>query len=822
MFMKVVIVGGVAGGASAAARLRRLDENAEIIVFERGGHVSFANCGLPYYIGGVIEERDKLLLQTPQKFYNRFRVDVRVKSEVIKIDREQKEVLVKDLNTGKEYRENYDKLVLSPGAEPLKPTIPGIDGERIFTLRSLEDTDKIKEYIDTHKPQSAVVVGGGFIGLEMVENLRHLGLRVSLVELADQVMPPLDVEMTAYINEKLLMNNVALYLKDGVKSLSHSEKTTTVYLQSGKKLECDLVISAMGIRPEGKLAKEAGLEVSDRGAIVVNSSLQTSDPDIYAVGDAIQVEDFVTGEKTVIPLASPANKQGRMVADHICGNEIQYEGSLGTAVAKIFDMTVASTGANEKALKRKGVKYIASHTHSGSHAGYYPGAIDMAIKILFSPDDGKLLGAQAVGYKGVDKRIDVLATVIRMGGTVHDLIKLELAYAPPYSSAKDPVNMAGYVAENILKGRVKNIQWHELQDLLSEDTCILDVRDPDEVECGKIPGSINIPLNDLRERVNELPQDKKIVVYCKVGLRAYIACRILAQKGFENVYNLSGGYKTYQAARMINPQELQAGNPSCDEVAAASEKEIFEAKESRRVQLNACGLQCPGPIVQVKKQMQAMNPGDILEVVATDPAFGRDIQSWCNTTGNILLAVQSNEGKVTAKIQKGKDNNAPVCEVTAKGDEKTMVVFSGDLDKAIASFIIANGAAATGKKVTMFFTFWGLNILRKPDGPAVKKGFIEKMFGMMMPKGAPQLTLSKMNMGGLGSKMMKWVMNKKNVDSLEKLIQTAQEQGVKMIACQMSMDVMGIKKEELIDGVEIGGVATYLDSAERSNLNLFI
>jgi len=820
--MKIVIVGGVAGGASAAARLRRLDENAEITIFERGDHVSFANCGLPYYIGGVIEERDKLLLQTPQKFYNRFRVKVRVKNEIVKIDREQKEVVVKDLKTGKEYKENYDKLILSPGAEPLKPAIPGIDGERIFTLRSLEDTDKIKNYLDTHKPQSAVVIGGGFIGLEMVENLHHLGLRVSLVELANQVMSPLDMEMAACINEKLLLNNVALYLEDGVKSLSHSEKVTTVHLQSGKKLECELVISSMGIYPESKLAKEAGLEISNKGAIVVNSALQTSDPDIYAVGDAIQVENFITGEKTVIPLASPANKQGRMVADHICGNEIQYEGSLGTAVAKIFDMTVASTGANEKILKRKGIKYIASHTHSGSHAGYYPGAIDMAIKILFSPDDGKLLGAQAVGYKGVDKRIDVFATVIRMGGTVNDLTKLELAYAPPYSSAKDPVNMAGYVAENILKGRVKSIQWHEVEDLPSEKACILDVRDPDEVECGKIPGSINIPLNDLRERVDELPQDKKIVVYCKVGLRAYIACRILAQKGFQNVYNLSGGYQTYQAARMINPRELQVVNSSCGEIAAASEEDIFEEKESRRLQLDACGLQCPGPIVQVKKQMQAMKSGDILEVVATDPAFGRDIQSWCNTTGNTLQVVQSNEGKITAKIQKGTDNNAPVCKVTAKGNEKTMVVFSGDLDKAMASFIIANGAAATGKKVTMFFTFWGLNILRKPAGPAVKKGFIEKMFGMMMPKGTPQLTLSKMNMGGLGSKMMKWVMNKKNVDSLEKLIQTVQEQGVKMIACQMSMDVMGIKKEELIDGVEIGGVATYLDSAERSNLNLFI
>lgn len=547
---KVVIVGGVAGGASAAARLRRLDEDMEIILFERGEHISYANCGLPYYIGGVIKDKEDLLVQTPEGMRQRFNIDIRVNSEVLDIDVEKKQVKVRDRVTGESYFESYHKLILSPGAEPVRPPIPGIDGENIFTLRNVRNTFDIEDYIVNNDCKNAVVVGGGFIGLEMAENLCHRGLKVTIVEMADQVMAPLDYEMAAIIHKYLKTKDIELVLRDGVKAFVKEEERTLVELQSGKKLETDLVILAIGVRPETTLAKKAGLELGETGGIKVNKHLQTSNPHIYAVGDAVEIVDFINGSPALIPLAGPANKQGRIAANHICGIEDTYKATQGTSIVKVFDLTAAVTGNNEKTLKKFNIPYVCVHIHSPSHASYYPGATEMVVKLLFSPEDGQLLGAQIVGYKGVDKRIDVLATAIRGKMTVYDLQELELAYAPPYSSAKDPVNMAGYVASNTLMGHHPIIQWYELQGLDKESTLILDTRTREEYRMGAIPGSVNIPLDELRQNLDKIEdyKDKDVIVYCRSGQRSYMATRILMQNGFSKVGNLSGGYLTWSIA----------------------------------------------------------------------------------------------------------------------------------------------------------------------------------------------------------------------------------------------------------------------------------
>ncbi|MGF7060167.1 DsrE/DsrF/DrsH-like family protein [Brassicibacter mesophilus] len=833
MANKILIIGGVAGGASTAARLRRVDESSEIIMFEKGDYISFANCGLPYYIGETIEERDALLLQTPEAMKARFNIDVRVKNEVLKIDKDKKEVEVKDHGTGNIYTESYDYLVLSPGSNPLTPPIPGIDSPNIFTLWNIPDTDKIKDYVDNKKPKRAAVIGGGFIGIEMAENLHDRGLDVSIVEMADQVMAPIDFEMAQMVHQHLKSKGVHLHLKDGVKGFEYKNGVTTVTLQSGETIDADIVLLSIGVRPQSKLAKDAGLEINQRGGIIVDDTMKTSDDSIYALGDAIEVTDFMNNLKTMIPLAGPANKQGRIVANILAGRKEIYKGTQGTSIAKVFDLTVASTGHNEKILKRNnleyGKDYKVSIIHSKSHAGYYPGAIPMAIKLIFT-SEGKILGAQIVGYDGVDKRIDVIATVIRFGGTVYDLKELELAYAPPFSSAKDPVNMAGFTAENILNGDMDVIHWHEMDKLDKDNTIIVDVREPIEREMGYIEGSVNIPVNQLRNRMSELDKNKLIVIYCAVGLRGYIAARILMQNGFTNVKNLSGGYTTYSCVFCQDDSDAsKCGGVTCDPntnfTDSGETEEVDEiVKDGETIKLNACGLSCPGPITQVYERMKMLNDGDILEVTATDPGFMNDIKTWCVRTGNTLLKTEKREKSFAAFIKKGTqkktlDNSA----VIAQGkDDKSMVVFSGDLDKAIASFIIANGAAAMGRKVTMFFTFWGLNILRKPEKVDVKKGFMDKMFGMMMPRGSKKLGLSKMNMGGMGAKMIRKVMNDKNISSLEDLIQQAIKSGIRIVACTMSMDVMGITKEELIDGIEYGGVAAYLGAAEESDVNLFI
>ena len=821
---KVIIVGGVAGGATTAARLRRLDESAEIVIFERGKYISYANCGLPYYIGGKITERDKLFVQTPQSFSKRFNIDVRVENEVTRVLREQKKVEVRNLKSGKSYKESYDKLVLSPGAEPVKPPLPGIHMENIFTLRNVHDTDRIKEYIDAKRPTRAVIVGAGFIGLEMAENLHRLGIFVTIVEMAEQVMTPLDFEMAAEVHQHLKTKNVEFYLKDAIASFSEENGKIVSHLESGKDITSDMVILSIGVRPESSLAKEAGLELGERGGIVVNEHLQTSDPDIYAVGDAIVFENPVIGKPMITYLAGPANKQGRICADNIAGaNTRIYSGTVGTAIAKVFDITVASTGVSEKTLAQHAIPYISSITHSTSHAGYYPDALPMSVKILFAPETGKLYGAQIIGYQGVDKRIDILATILKQKGTVYDLEEVEHGYAPPYASAKDPVNIAGFVAENILKGLMKIVHWPAVLSKDDNEFYIVDVRTPEEYALGTIEGAVNIPLDEVRTRLKELPRDRKILVFCGVGLRAYLAIRTLSQSGFEDVYNLSGGYKTYsfitqkQSNEDIFARDIIGKD---DDIYQASALGEAARGSARVVEVDACGLQCPGPIIRLKKEIDAILPGERLLETATDPGFKHDVEAWCRMTGNKLLSLSEEGGKITALMEKGGGTADRV--VFQDGEKATLVVFSDDFDRALASLVIANGAASAGKKVSMFFTFWGLNLLKKRGSVRVKKDFMGRMFSTMLPKNSKDLKLSKLNMLGLGPKLMRSRMKSLNIDSLEEMFQAVIENGVELIACQMSMDVMGVKREELIDGVVVGGVATYLGEANESRVNLFI
>lgn len=814
--MNYLIIGGVAGGATVAARLRRMDEKANIILFERGKYVSYANCGLPYYIGDTINNREKLFVQTAKGFTDRFRIDIRTEQEVTAIRPDKKEVEIKNLSTGETYTETYDKLVLSPGAEPLRPGIEGIGSKKIFTLRNVPDTDTIKNYVNTENPKRAIVVGGGFIGLEMAENLYDLGIQVDVVEMANQVMAPLDFSMAAIVHRQLTDKGVGLHLEDGVSRFEEKDGGVTVHLRSGKQIATDMVLLSIGVRPETKLAKDAGLAIGERGGIAVNDYMQTSDADIYALGDAVEVRHLVTGQPALIPLAGPANKQGRIVADNIVfGNKKKYPGSIGTSIAKVFDLTVAAAGANAKLLQQNNIPYISSYTHGASHAGYYPGAVPLSIKILFAPENGKLLGAQIVGFNGVDKRIEMLAQVIQRGGTVHDLAELEHAYAPPYSSAKDPVNMAGFVAENILNKKSRIIQWRELAELPA-DTIRIDVRTHDEYKLGTIPGFINIPVDELREHLDELPKEKPIVVTCAVGLRGYLAYRILVQNGFKHVRNLSGGYKTWSVAT-APIKEIVSHKPEIPESTSYGNSD----SQSNLLKVDACGLMCPGPVMQLKKNYEALKIGEQLQITATDQAFGKDVTSWCKMTGAELVALENKNGVVAATIRK--QEKTASCEISRNNaDNKTLIVFSDDLDKALASFVIANGAASTGKKVTMFFTFWGLNVIKKQHKPTVTKDIFGKMFGWMLPTHSGKLKLSKMNMGGAGSWMMRLIMKRKRIDSLESLIQQAIDNGVEMIACTMSMDVMGVQKEELMDNVTLGGVASYLERAEEANVNLFI
>ncbi|MFH0753858.1 MAG: FAD-dependent oxidoreductase [Candidatus Omnitrophota bacterium] len=817
--MRILIVGGVAGGASAAARARRLSEDAEIVLLERGEHISFANCGLPYHIGGVIADRERLLVQTPQAMRKRFRIDVRVHTEVLKIDREGKWVLTKDLPTGTERKESYDVLILSPGAEPLRPALPGIGSAKVCTLRSLADMDAIKTRIDQGVVTKAVVIGGGYIGLEMAEALCERKIKVTLVEWQSQVMAPVDPEMAAFLHQELVLKGVDLRLGTAVKGFVDTPDALTLELSTGESMACDMAVLAIGVRPEARLAQEAGLKIGERGGIVVDANMRTTDANIFAVGDAVEVTDLITGGKTGIPLAGPANRQGRIAADAIFGRASVYKNTQGTAVCKVFGLTVGMTGVNEKQLKEKGVAYEKIYIHPADHASYYPGATPISMKLLFDPSSGRILGAQAVGRRGVDKRMDVVAVAMRAGLSARDLQDLELSYAPPYGSAKDPINYLGFVAANLMDGLCPVCH---VADVLKPraDQLVVDVRDAQEVALGKIPGAVHIPLDELRQRWTELSKDKELLVYCKVGLRGYLACRILLQHGFK-CRNLSGGYLTYEAATGLFTQPKASVKELTDDAGSQSVGVKQPVSSGSFKKIDACALQCPGPIIRIKEAMDQMLVGDSLEIAATDPGFPGDVKAWCQATGHQLVELRSEKSSVVAVIRK--QEKVAVAQSPAGGvSSKTIVVFSSDFDKVVAAFVIATGAAAMGAGVTLFFTFWGLNALRKSAMVPVKKNLIEHMFGWMMPRGVDQLTLSRMNMGGAGTWLIKQIMKHKNVSSLPEFIQMAQHSGVRLVACTMSMDLMGIKKEELIDGVEFGGVAMYLERADQGNVNLFI
>ncbi|MCF2603245.1 FAD-dependent oxidoreductase [Parabacteroides distasonis] len=816
---KYLIVGGVAGGATAAARIRRLTEDAEIILFEKGKYISYANCGLPYYIGGVIEERDRLFVQTPQAFGRRFQIDVRVEHEVTAIDTAQQRVTVRTAD-GREYNETYDKLLLSPGASPVVPPLAGIDGEGIFTLRNVSDTDRIKSYMETHSVKRAVIVGGGFIGLEMAENLKHAGAEVAVVEMAPQVMGPIDYSMAAIVHTHLLQQNVKLYLEQAVERFSREGEELTVHFKSGIALKADLVLLSIGVRAETRLAQAAGLRLGEMRGIWVNEYLRTSDAHIYAVGDAIEFPHPITGKPWLNFLAGPANRQARIVADNmVLGDVTKYEGAIGTSIAKVFDLTVAATGLPAKRLKQMEIPYLSATIHNGSHAGYYPGASQMDIKITFSPSDGRLYGAQIVGYDGVDTRIDQFALAIKQGATVEQLTRLEHAYAPPFSSAKDPVAIAGYVAGNILSGKMDPLYWREMQQVDTSKVTLVDVRTSDEYSLGSIPGAVNIPLDDLRSRMVEIPTDRPVWLFCGVGLRGYLASNILKGNGYKEVRNLIGGLKTYKTAIAKIKTPTGFDTPCCETASCCSPSSVCE---KTRIKVDACGIQCPGPILKMKQAMESLQAGQLLQVRATDAGFPRDAEAWCRSTGHKFVSKRAEGGVHIVEIEKATPCATEAVQPQRGELGKTFILFSDDLDKTLATFVLANGAAATGKKVSIFFTFWGLNAIKKTHKPAVKKDIFGRMFSWMLPSDSTRLALSKMHMMGIGSRLMRYLMKRKGVDSLESLRQQAIDNGVEFIACQMSMDVMGVSREELLDNVTVGGVASYMERAEQACVNLFI
>ena len=816
--VKHLIIGGVAGGATAAARIRRNDENAEIVLFEKGEYISYANCGLPYYIGGTIKERDSLFVQTPESFGQRFNIDVRTKNEVIEIDTERKQVKVKGSDNSI-YTESYDRLLLSPGATAVKPPIKGIESDGIFTLRNVYDTDRIKEYITKHRVQRAVIVGGGFIGLEMAENLHAAGAEVSVVEMAPQVMAPMDFSMAQIVHEHLVTKGVELHLGEGVVAFESHDGVIDVVLNSQKRIAADIVILSIGVRPTTILARDAKIELGELGGIRVDNFMQTSATGVYAVGDAVEFAHPLLNKPWLNLLAGPANRQARIAADNmVFGNKVEYEGSIGTAIAKVFDITVASTGVPAKRLRELNIPYLTATIHPNSHAQYYPGAMPMTIKIIFSPDNGKLLGAQIVGVEGVDKRINSYALAIKHGLGIDSLMEIEQAYAPPYSSAKDPVAMSAYVASNILNGKMTPLYWRELQSSKREERVLIDVRTPEEYALGTIDDAINIELDKLRERLDEIPQDKPIYLFCGVGLRGYLASNILKANGYRDVRNLIGGIRTYNTATARYTKTA-----SNDGDAGGSKSDKTPESNIPRVVVDACGLQCPGPILKLRERVSTLKDGECIEIMATDSAFTRDVEAWCCSTGNLVLATSCDKGIYRAVVQRcANEGSTPSSASVEKRDEKTFIMFSDDLDKTLATFVLANGAAATGKRVTIFFTFWGLNAIKRVKKPRVKKDIWGKMFGWMLPSNSQKLSLSKFNMFGLGRIMMRHIMTLKGVDSLESMRQQALDNGVEFIACQMSMDVMGIKREELIDEVSVGGVATYMERAEKAGVNLFI
>jgi NADPH-dependent 2,4-dienoyl-CoA reductase/sulfur reductase-like enzyme/peroxiredoxin family protein/rhodanese-related sulfurtransferase/TusA-related sulfurtransferase len=837
--MKIVVVGGVAAGASVAARARRLDEFAEIIVLERSGNVSFANCGLPYHIGEIIKDRSKLLLQTPKSLNDSLAIDVRVSHEVLAIDPGARTVSVRNLVTGDEYVETWDKLALCPGSSPFRPTLPGIDHPDVMVLRNIEDMDAIKAKVDAiaagaGRLKHAVVIGAGYIGLEMAENLHDRGLAVEIVELADQIMPPLDKELSTPMENYLRAHGIALHLGTAAAAFTPGKlpSTLTVELTSGRYLTTSLVILSAGVRPNTELAVAAGLELGPRGGIRVDRHMRTSHPDIYAAGDAVEVEHTVLDDRWIIPLAGPANRQARVAAENMIGRDTEYESTQGTSIVKVLDMVAGGTGATEKQLKSAGIAYLRAHVHPSGHAGYYPGTAQMDVKCLYSPDDGRILGAQITGFDGVDKRLDVFATAIRLGATVFDLEKLELAYAPPFGSAKDAVNMIGFIGANTLRGDLRS--WFSTDYPGNcEGARIIDVRSRSEYDVWHIPGAELVPLPTLREAQAGWDRDTPIRLYCASGFRSYLAYRILAQRGFTDVATLAGGVKTFRAWHHVAPEDVP--DPLVPLTSYAEEASLRAGGALSAppggtgvsVDLDCTGLACPGPIMALQDKMAQLEPGDEVVAHVSDIGFRLDAPAWAARNGHEVLDLQPEGPGVVARIRKG----GAVATAGGTGgnpvaarlrDKKSFVVFSGDFDKVLAAFIIANGAAAMGDEVSMFFTFWGLNALRRPEAPPVEKTLVNKAFARMMPAGPEQMKLSQMHMLGGGTAMIKKIMRDNKVPSLPELIASAQRSGVRLVACTMTMDLLGLHEDELLDGVEFGGVAMFLGQANESNGAFFI
>jgi len=827
--MKLVVVGGVAAGASVAARARRLDERAEIVVLERGHHVSFANCGLPYHVGEVIADRSRLMLQTPESLRESLDIDVRIASEVTAIDRKARTVTIREVDTGREYTESYDKLALCPGADPFRPPLPGIDHPAVEVLRRIGDMDRIKARIDdalaahkegTRGPVRAVVVGAGYIGLEMAENLHHRGVEVEVVEVANQILPPVDHEISVPVEQHLRSRGIALHLSTAAAAfVGRGDGGVTVELTDNSSIEADLVLLAAGVRPSTQLALAAGLKLGEHGGIKVDTHMRTSDPRIWAAGDAVETPHTVLPGSYLNPLAGPANREARVAAENICGRATEYVSTQGTSIVKVFEMVAGGTGATERELIAAGVAHRAVHVHPSGHAGYYPGTAMMHLKVLFSPDDGRILGAQACGFDGIDKRLDVLAVAIRAGLTVYDLEHQELAYAPPFGSAKDPVNMAGFVASNVLRGDLTLWYAQDYPEAVA-GARIIDVRTPEEYAVWHVPGAENVPLSTLRAACETWDHTTPLRVYCAVGFRSYLAHRILVQRGFADVSTLSGGSTTFRAWHEVEVPAHDVPVPL--ESYAEAESLGLASATGAVVDLDCTGLACPGPIMRLSETMKGMAPGDEVVVHVSDPGFRLDAPSWASRNGHALVNISPEGPGYVATLRKGGAVSAVPSGSAPALNKTSFVVFSGDLDKLLAAFIIANGAVSMGEEVSMFFTFWGLNALRRKNPPPAEKAMMEKMFAGMMPKGADDLKLSQMHMMGAGTAMIKKVMKDHSVASLPELISSAQANGARLIACTMTMDLLGIAETDLVDGVELGGVATFLGEAHESGTTLFI
>lgn len=821
MQRRLVIVGGVAGGATAAARAKRLDKTVDVTVIEKGPDVSFANCGLPYYIGREITDRSKLSLQTPQSLSDALKAKVLTMTEALAVDPAKKEVTVKA--NGETKKITYDALILSPGASPLRPPLKGIDNPKIVTLRNLQDMDRIDALVHLPATKRIAVIGAGFIGLEVVEQLHRIeGKTVTLIERTPTVLPQADEEISSFLHNAMIEKGVQLVLGDCVESFEQLPNgALRVNLATKGALEVDAVVLAIGVRPDSKLAVDAGIKTVSTGHIATNGFMQTDKDSIYAVGDVVETADLVFPDRrAVAALGNVANMQARIAVDHyVKGSKQQYKGSLGTAIVRVFDNTLAVTGWSEKRLKAAGIPYATTTVTADNHAGYYPGALPITIKITFDPVTGRLYGGQAVGIDGVDKRVDVLATAITGGLTVEDLSLTQLCYSPPFGSARDVANIAGLAGRNI-RDKLVTPKYS----LTDPSTKYIDVRPADAAALHPIPNSINIPLGEVEEKGKSLDKSLTYTTVCNLGKTSYFAARKLSQLGL-NVNSLVGGLRVHDKPVSSPPapgSATSSSGPCCN---AGSPPP--QGGSGAVVNLDCTGMSCPGPLLKLKSTIDALSPGAQLVVTATDPGFAADLKAFVNSRGLTLLSVGTERGIVTGKLINAAPGGAAAPAPgtgNASGARKgaTIVVFSKDMDKVLAAFVIANGAAAMGGDVTMFFTFWGLNALRHPHRSGGRKSIVEAAFGKMMPRGINKLQLSNYSFGGIGALLMKSEMKKKNLPNIPSLMQQAKAQKIRMVACTMSMDAMGISKDELIEGIEYGGVADYLASAEKSGTNLFV